>query len=78
MSCVITEDRPTASALLIFVKQASKVVGSLLFVELAFAVHKSTELESYTMAVELLGIICVVLGLIGTYLSFKVPKDYKE
>ena len=78
MSCVATEDRPTASALLIFVKQASKVVGSLLFVELAYVVHKSTELESYTMAVELLGVVCLVLALIGTYLSFKVPKDYKE
>ena len=78
MSCVAVEDRPTASALLTFVKQLSKIIGSLLFVEIAFALHKTTELEAYTVAVESLGVICVILGLIGTYLSFKGPKEYKE
>ena len=78
MSCVATEDRPTASALLTFFKQSSKIVGSLLFVEIAFALHKSTELETYTTTVELLGVVCIVLALIGTYLSFKGPKEYKE
>ena len=77
MSSVTVDDRPSASALLVFVKQSSKVIGSLLFVELTLAVHKATELEAYTMAVQLLGAICVVLGLVGTYLSFKSPKEYE-
>lgn len=77
MSCVDIEDRPSASALLTFVKQVSKIVGSMIFLEIAIALHRTTELEAYTQTVEVLGIICVVLAAIGTYLSFKGPKEYK-
>lgn len=78
MSSVVRSDRAAASAILTLVKQITRVLGSILFVQIATVISRSTEVETYSDSAAILGMLCLLLAVIGACACIKGPKTLEN